>query len=135
MRLSWCETDNQPKGYFYGNFVAYRTSFMRSELALKLSRYLYYHEGQGYFRYRWGDQAFPPAILCHALHESEAVNSTWAPDESDRVFDSDIPKIFSEWHREQHVRHLKGLRDIVFVHKKNRHDQLSSNTFLQKTKG
>lgn len=52
---------------FYGNFLAFRAAWMRSTPIQRLSRYLYYERGEGYFQHRWGDQASPLAFLCHTL--------------------------------------------------------------------
>lgn len=63
----WCEQGTGIPEVFYGNFVAYRAAFMRSEAVLSLSRHLYYEVGEGYFEWRWGDQASPVAFVCHML--------------------------------------------------------------------
>ena len=71
----WC---NDPiSHYFYGNLLAFRTSFMTSSRVLALSAHLYEHEWRGYFGggplgSRWGDQAPYVAFACYALHTPSA---------------------------------------------------------------
>ena len=60
---SWCSMEKL-EYYFYGNFVAYNSSFMTNKDVLDFTEYLYQNRSEGYFQYRWGDQATPPLLLC-----------------------------------------------------------------------
>ena len=95
----WCEADNLD-WVFFGNFVLYRTAFMTSKPVLALSRFLYYKHG-GYFEARWGDQASPPAFMCHAL-PAAAAKSPASLDMS----------------KDPRTLHMEGLFNRVFRHVK-----------------
>lgn len=60
---SWCSA---PSGidYFFGNLMGGASAFLRSEANTLLNVWLYEcHDG--YFHYRWGDQASPALYMCH----------------------------------------------------------------------
>tara|TARA_B110001452_G_scaffold260766_1_gene258659 strand:+ start:907 stop:1449 length:543 start_codon:yes stop_codon:yes gene_type:complete len=97
----WCEHDDSIPTIFYGNFVAYRTSFMRSPGVLALSRHLFYREGHGYFETRWGDQASPMAYVCHTLNDVK--------------LGARLGTIADE-----RILHLHGLRRDVFSHRRSK---------------
>jgi len=78
----------------------------RSKPVLELSRYLYRHEGHGYFRYRWGDQASPPAFMCHALRESAPSGARTGLGGTETLFP-------------EYTRHLDALRGLVFKHERS----------------
>jgi hypothetical protein len=56
----WCKVPY----YFYGNFVGLNLEFYSSPAQQYFSRWLYECVKDGYFRYRWGDQAPFPMYLC-----------------------------------------------------------------------
>ena len=86
----WCRANALPAN-FYGNFVAYRSAFMRSAPVQALSKHLYYEAGRGYFESRWGDQASPMAFVCHML-ENVALTG------------------------DERIVHIEHLRNVVFRH-------------------
>jgi hypothetical protein len=56
----WCRDVD----YFFGNFVGHNLRFSASPSLLYFNRWLYECVKDGYFRYRWGDQAPWPMYLC-----------------------------------------------------------------------
>ena len=68
---SWCYASRLPPmhGIVYGNFVAFRSAWMRSKHVQSLSRHLYYQASSGYFLSRWGDQVASPC--CRLMQRPE----------------------------------------------------------------
>ena len=58
---AWCSKEGD---FFYGNLWGGASSFLRSEANTILNIWLYECHN-GYFRYRWGDQATPALYVCH----------------------------------------------------------------------
>lgn len=96
--VGWCGHEPLPRYksgvLFYGNFVAFRVSFMRSAPVQALSRYLWETEASsGYFETaRWGDQGPWTAFACLGLQGP------------------------SNWLRDGRTQELGGLRGKVFEH-------------------
>lgn len=99
---AWCEA-RKLRTAFFGNFVIYKTAFMTSVPVLRLSHHLYEEHGEGYFGTRWGDQASPPAYVCHGLAPSDGdgYNASAQMQDDPRLLD------------------LSTLRGSVFVHGKD----------------
>ena len=72
----WCARDKLGHEYFYGNFVAFTTSFVRNERVQALASFLYHDSWSGYFRSRWTDQAAYVAFACLALDVPALTPST-----------------------------------------------------------
>lgn len=70
--FEWCDVPH----YFSGNFVGYNMAFLSSPKQQYFSRWLYECVKDGYFRYRWGDQAPYPIYLCLWRHIPDIKNSS-----------------------------------------------------------
>jgi hypothetical protein len=68
----WCRDVD----YFYGNFVGFNMRFLTSPYQLYFSRWMYECVKDGYFRYRWVDQAPFPMYLCLARDIPDLANSS-----------------------------------------------------------
>jgi hypothetical protein len=68
---SWCKNTD----WFYGNFVGFSSRFLRSRAAKIFNSYLY-ECTDGYFKYRWGDQASWTAFLCQWLDIPDLANDS-----------------------------------------------------------
>lgn len=65
IQYPWCDTNGRIRDTFYCNFVAYSTRrLLLHNTVQALSDFLYHNFSQGYFQYRWGDQATPIGFLC-----------------------------------------------------------------------
>ena len=74
----WCEY-SEVREIVYGNFVVFNVTFMTSERVLRLTDYLYHERGEGYFKYRWSDQALIPSLLCGAAEPRAVRNMNLDP--------------------------------------------------------
>jgi hypothetical protein len=68
----WCRDVD----YFYGNFIGFNLRFYTSPTQLYFSRWMYECVRDGYFRYRWADQALFPMYLCLARDIPDLANSS-----------------------------------------------------------
>jgi hypothetical protein len=68
-QYSWCKNTD----YFYGNFVG-MSSLLRSPAARLFNMWLY-ECTDGYFKYRWGDQASWPMYICMWLDVPDLSNN------------------------------------------------------------
>ena len=68
----WCRDVD----YFYSNFVGLNLRFSASPALLYFNRWMYECVKDGYFRFRWGDQAPWPMYLCLARDIPDLANSS-----------------------------------------------------------
>ena len=68
----WCAVPH----YFYGNFLGFNMAFYSSPKQQYFSRWLYECVEDGYFRYRWGDQAPLSMYLCLARDIPDIKNNS-----------------------------------------------------------
>lgn len=76
-QFPWCNHNGKILKHFYGNFVAYNTERLLLDPAVQaMSAFFYHNFSQGFFKYRWGDQAPPIAFLCMA-HRIESITDDY----------------------------------------------------------
>lgn len=97
-RHSWCSDEGLSSFYLYGNFVAFATAFVRAPRVQALATYLYHEAWQGYFVFRWTDQAANMAFMCLEMDVSTA-----------QLLNQNVSS-------NGQVLHLRGLRHHVFEH-------------------
>ena len=68
--------------YFYGNFVGLSTKMLLSPGSKRLANFLYEEYSDGYFKFRWGDQAPMVAFTSYYLKMTDAVKSEKTCDRS-----------------------------------------------------
>ena len=73
----WCNHRGHILKKFYGNFVVYSTERLLLHPTVQaMSSFFYHNFSQGFFQYRWGDQAPPIAFLC-MLYEIENITNDY----------------------------------------------------------